>query len=754
MASDDTLPSESDLKDEKIVKEAKKRFRIASDWEADARRNFINDYKFANGDSENMYQWPGGVQTTRGVGSNDERPCLTINDTRQHNLQIINDARQNKPSVSVKPVANEATYEAAQIFEGIVRHIEYISNAQSAYDTATSYQVQAGWGYWRVVTDYSDSDTLDQEIFIRRVKDPLTIYLDPNINEADGSDASFAIIFDDMPKDEFDAQYPKYKDIASTHPLNVNYTDDGWFGEDKVRVAEYYRRVEEDDRLIAVTHPDTGEQIMTLASKLPKAMLDPIMEDPSTKWRTVSTPKIEWFLIIGNQIAERNVWPGKYIPICRVIGEETIIDGQLDRKGHTRAMKDPQRMKNYWFSAAVEHVALQSKTPYVGPMEAFSNLETYWDTANNINHAWLPYNGYNDAGQPLQAPARQAPPIMASAYIQGLSIAAEEMRSVSGQFQSEMGMPSNERSGIAIQQRQRQGDNATYHFIDNLSLAIRFTGKILIDLIPKVYDTQRVIRIMGEDGVETQVEVNPQAQQAYLEQRSELNDTIKAIFNPNVGKYDVEADIGPAYATKRQEAFNAFMEISRGNPDIMKIAGDLMFRAADFPMADKLAERIRRTIPDSITGEAPPPEVQQMMQQMQQMQQALEQQQKMLEAATEALADEKKGKTLEAVGKEVDIYKAETERLKVLAPAIDPKYIAELTAQLVLQSMQTNPLNSVPQEAPPAMPMPEPDQGAMPSDQGQEAPPQDGGMQQPNVAPEPDQDPTQQDQGPIPGMAQ
>jgi hypothetical protein len=191
-----------------ILLEAKKRFKICEDWEAQARTYFEYDYKFANGDSNNMYQWDKWVIGDRMTNS---RPCLTINKTQQHNLQIINDGKQNKPGVTIRPVGGDASFEAAQVFQEVVRHIEYISNAENVYDYAAQFQVNAGWGYWRVVIEPIADDSFDKEIFIRRIKDPRSVYLDPFINEVDGSDARFGFIHDDMPKDLYEAAYPKFK---------------------------------------------------------------------------------------------------------------------------------------------------------------------------------------------------------------------------------------------------------------------------------------------------------------------------------------------------------------------------------------------------------------------------------------------------------------------------------------------------------------------------------------------------------------
>lgn len=672
MAFIDNLSNEETLTgDPKIVATAQRRFKQCEEWEGRARKLFLEDIKFSNADSDNGYQWPNEIRRNRDV---DERPCLTINKTRQHNLQIINDAKQNKPRCKVNPVGNGATYEAAQVFEGIFRHIEYISNASVAYDTATSFQVQGGIGYWRVVTDYLGNDNFDQEIFIRRIKDPLTVYIDPDINEVDGSDARFGFIFDDMPLDEFRMTYPEYKEYGGETALG---NSSGWIDKNHVRIAEYYVREPDFDKLISFVDPRTGQPALIRRSMIPDNIINAVIDNPSTKVREINTWKVKWYLIIGEKIAERRDWVGEYIPIVRVIGEETIINGELDRKGHTRALRDPQRIYNYWASSAVEHVALQSKTPYIAPAAAIENLEEYWKTANTVNHSVLPYNAIDDDGNSIPMPQRQDPPVMASAYIQGMQIAQQEMQMVSGQYEANFGQKSNEVTGIAIQERQRKGDNSTYHFIDNLSIGIRYTGKILLDLIPKIYDTPRVIRIIGEDQEESHVQLDPQAQQAYAKHAQKVQENVQAIFNPNVGRYDVEADVGPAYATRRQEAFNAIGQILTQAPTLVNIIGDLLFKAADFPMSSEIAERLERMVPPEAKGEGIPPAVMELQMELKKMQ-------GLLADMAQELGEERLRLKAKDAQKDIDVYDAITKRIGILIKEqVSPKDIAMMLHDLM-----------------------------------------------------------------------
>lgn len=688
MASDETTEGLSPK--QKIFKEAKDRFKSAVDWESNARKLFLDDIKFDAADPDNGYQWPNSILSSRKEG---DRPSLTINKTHQHNLQIINDGKQNTPAMKAAPVSGGADVKSAEVFTGIFRHVEYISNAKAVYDTAYSFAVRGGIGYWRVVTDYIHDDSFDQDLYLRRVKDPLSIYLDPDINEQDGSDARFGFAFEDRPRDEVLDEYPELKDKLTS--AVIGDPDSHWITRDHIRIAEYYRRVRVTDRLVLLTEPETmedgvtpnpnaGQQSMVKASKVPKAILDLAMKAPDTKHREVSRDVVEWFKIVGEEIVderslkEGNEIPIPYIPIVRVIGEETVIDGRLDRKGHTRALKDPQRMFNYNASAAVEFGALQSKTPWVAAARAIEGLETYWETANRTNPAVLPYNDLDDTGKPINPPQRQQPPTTAPVFLQGMQDAQQQMMMASGQYQAQTGEQENAKSGKAINARQRQGDNATYHFIDNLAAAIRHCGKIIMAWAPHVYDTPRIIKILGEDGTENEIKIDPNQQQALIEKKNSQNKVVESIFNPKVGKYDVISDVGPGYATKRQEAFNAFSQIAVANPQAMDTIGDYVFLTMDVPYAQEIAERYKRRIPAAIKGEGPPPEVVELQTQ-------LENVKGLLTDVVTQLAE----KDLELKGvradKTVDVYNAETKRVTDVAKVAGG---APALQALIIQAVQ------------------------------------------------------------------
>lgn len=710
--------------DDDLLDEIKENFKRCEEWEAEARTNYVRDTKFGNGDSYNKWQWDADIAASRDF---DKKPMLTVNKTAQHCLQIINDARQNKAGIQIRPVGGDATQAAASLYEALIRHIEYKSNATLAYEAATYTTVFGGWGYVRVHVDYADEDSFDQDIFIKRVGDPLTIYLDPDIQEYDGSDARFGFVFEDLPRKEAEAKYKKHLDALEGPSVDGG---DMWNGKDHVRVCEYFYRTEKPDTLIAL--PD-GQTVRK--SAFPGGAYDEMKAMPGVivKERPIVDQTVEWCKVIGSKIVDRKPWMGKYIPIARMIGQETVVDGKMDRKGHVRALLDPQRMYNYHSSGSVEFVALQTKTPWLASARAIDGNTAQWAEANVKTAAVLVWNDVTDDGEPVQQPQRIAPPPAASGHIEGMQIAQQELMMASGQYQAIMGAPSNETSGKAINARQRQGENATYHFIDHQALMVRFLGRVILDLIPKVYDTRRIIQAIGRDDKRVRVEVNPSlaGQGGQPEAAQQLADpeaddfdseTVSAILNPNVGKYDVVADVGPSYGTQRQEAFNAFSQILAQNKEMFQVVGDLWAESADFPGSEKLSKRLHRMVPQTALG-GPTAEIQQMQQKFQEMAQSgqseIAQLHEALQAANAKLANQ-----------QADLdrkdFEAQTTRTAALAK-IDPEafkpvireMVSQMLGQPIIPLMHQHAMaerGMLPQEpvapAPPA-PAPPPDMGMM-----------------------------------------
>lgn len=676
-----------------IVRRAHRRFLKCQRYEAQARANWLLDYKFANGDEYNNYQYPDGM--VGAGGSRETRVNLTVNEVRVHDLHIINEGKQNKAEVKYRPTGGGASAAGAEVYEGIYRHISNISNAQMAQGQAIAFQVQAGLG-WTVIaarfieaSPKPNADAFLQEIYIDGMDEPLSGYLDCDCHELDGTGARYGFIFSDEPNDELEELYPQLKGRLTVSNA-VDGDDAGWIREDHSRKAQYFEVTEDKDELLG------GDDGTVIFASLVPAELQAKWEaeheanGSKLKRRPIIRKSVKSHLIIGSTRVSTDDLPGTMVPMVPWVGEVTRIEKRLDRKGHTRAMLSPQRMINYNWSAAIEFGALQSKTPYIGPMAAFEGFTTYWATANTEDHAWLPYQHVDDDGNPIPPPVRQEPPTGAPVYMEQVQLAKVFMQSASGQYEAELGKQGNERSGKAIDARQRQGDRATYHYIDNQALAIRRQGVIVKEWIPVIYDTARVAKIIGIDGEEGEVQIDPDAAEAHSVRR--MGDAIQRIFNPRIGSYEVVSDVGPDYATRRQEAFNAIVSILKEAPELVAKIGDLLFKVADFPLADEIAERLK-------PGMAPEAQaaINELQTQLQKAVAAGANSQKLLAEAMQALTEERLKVKAKDGKDEVEAFRADTDRLSVILNAAvkgDPEaamtMIREIAQQAVRQAMEDN----------------------------------------------------------------
>ena len=1010
-----------------VLTEARKRFDRCNEWEGEWRSRYLEDVKFANGDSQNGYQWPDEIRTAR---ENKSRPCLTMNLIQAHNKMISNEARKNKAEVRFVGMGNGATQDCANVYQDLYRHIEYQSNAQYAYTKASGFAVEGGMGYWRLVNRYIGDDTFDQDIYIEAIDDPLQVFLDPDIKVGgDGSDARFAFIFDDVPRDEMEEAYPDLYPLMGESPLGVGGMYGNWADKGHLRVCEYFRCVPNKQRLYSFVH---GGQRHTIREDVLERLVqrrearERIISDPQTRVRTVVKQKVEWKLIVGLQVVDETDWIGDRIPIIRCPGEETVIEGRMDRKGHTRWMLDAQRMFNVnaplalstpiptpigwttmgdlnkgdevldengksvtvegtspvfenrkcyeisfdndtkiiadaehlwtveergirtsagetWYdttiktkelsskmhficspkaldlpfdkelpvhpyvlglwlgdgnsrdarltchkddaeetkthiqncghqvgdihyteanstgvftifgirhllaqnnlkedkhipiqylrasceqrfallqglmdsdghvndahqcifvntntelisgirellhslgikstvrgvqgarkifpsgktyesksslrvhftanpdeqvfklwrkrlkqeaprsthwrrtkrigivsirevssvpvkcivvdskshlflagngmvpthnSAQVEVTATQTKSPWLAPAKSIEEYESMWNNANIENRSVLIFNhvdSESDPAVPIPPPQRIDPPQLSPAYQQGMENARQQIMMVSGQYENQMGEQGNERTGAAINARRQQSSTANFHFQDNYEMALVNTGKQILQILPLLYDTKRIKNVLGNDGIEYALEIDPGLREGYLEQQDAQGKVVKRCLNPLIGKYDVAARVGPAQDTRREETIQALGVLLTQAPGLTGLVGDIMLRNMNWDGAQEAALRLRRMVPPVALGQGPTQNEQQMQAQITALQQAL----------TKSL-DKVAKDGLKLAGKDelrdIEVYDAETKRIAALSQMLptDPEGLKTLIGQLVQDAM-------------------------------------------------------------------
>ena len=662
---------------EKRMELLRHRLQVAQDALSDSRDDELDDLRFAAASPDNQFQWPSDVLATRGAAVQGQtinaRPCLTINKLPEHIHQVTNEQRQNQPSGKVIPASEDADVEVAEVFEGMVRYIEYISNAKIAYSTACDNQVTYGEGYARLLTDFCSDDSFDQDIKIGRIRNSFSVYMDPTIQDPCGMDAEWCFITEDVLKEVYERDYPDAQPISALQAQGSGDSSlNAWLGEDTIRIAEYFYKEYKPQKLNLYTGNMTAYEGSPKDKQIRGMGLLPI------KQREVQVCTTKWMKTNGFEPLEEQDWAGKYIPVVRLIGNEFEIDGKIYVSGLVRNAKDAQRMYNYWVSQEAEMLALAPKAPFIGAGGQFENYENQWKTANTQNWPYLEYNPdvTDGAGAALPPPQRSQPPMASSGLLQAKMGAADDIKSATGQYNASLGQTSNERTGKAILAREHQAAVGTYHFVDNYAYFVQCITVQIIDLVPKIYDTERVTQIMGEDDSLKMVKLNPAQDQA-VNTLTDDQGAILKIYNPNVGKYHVRATTGPSYVTKRQETQAAMGEVLSANPDLWKIAGDLFVKNMDWPGADEMAKRLARTIdPKLLQGEDQSPEMQAANQQIQAMGQEMEQMHQMLQNVGNSLeARDVQIKSFEA---EIKAFDAETKRIAAVADSIGPDQIQEI----------------------------------------------------------------------------
>lgn len=573
------MPNTEQRDDAAILTEARERREYHDSVDSENRKNAREDTKFV---WVKGAQWPDGVRTAR---EQDERPWLEINQLPQFINQVVNDQRQGRPGIRINPASGDASEEVAEILQGMIRHIEYESNAEAAYDSAFAHAVTGGRGYWRICSEYEYGQSFNQCLKIKRVPDPDSVRIDCDYQDPDAGDIRWAMVDEAIQKDEFRKRWPKADAVSFEPTGNANI----WYDGDKVIIADYYRKVETKRTLVAMSDGTVGWK-----DELPESLPAGI---EIVREREAEDCKVEWYKVAGGeQILESYDWPGKNIPVVMCIGDEIMVEGKRIFQGLIRRARDPQTMYNYWITSGTEQIALAPKVPYVAAEGQLEGYENEWQNANKKSYSVLTYKPTSIGGIALPPPQRVQFAGVPTGIIEQANICKQDLRATIGIYDPSLGQRSNEVSGRAILAREKQGDTGTFHFVDNLTRAIALTGRIVVDLIPHYYDTQRAVGYIDEEDQRKMITIN--------EQIAHPQDVAQLIVDPTTdvtsGRFAVTVEAGPNYATKRQETADSMMQFIQAYPPAAPITGDLIAKSMDWPMADKIAERLKLMLPPQI----------------------------------------------------------------------------------------------------------------------------------------------------------
>lgn len=554
------------------IQEAIDFLKFANDADTMNRQEALEDLKFGGGD-----QWPVELQNSRNLES---RPVITVNKVDNYCRQVSNQQRQQRPRIKVHATNTHEDMVDAQTIGGIIRHIEVNSNADHAYDNAFEYAVRMGWGYMRVRTDYISEDSFDQEIYIDAVDNPFTVYFDPNSVLPDGSDADRCLITTMMLKDEFRKMYPDADDGGTSFTQRgTGDSQSEWITKEDIRLAEYYYTVKEKATLYLLSDGSaTFADDKDFFNRLNAYGITVVDKRDSYK------KTIKYCKLTAVEVLEERDWAGKYIPIVPVYGRHIVIGDKRKKFGMIRYAKDPQRMYNFWQTSITESVALAPKAKWIMAEGQDENHENDWTNANIKSFAVLRYKQTDIDGRPAPPPTRMQPEPPPTGVMAAAAGVNDDIKAIMGIFDpSQLGQGNI--SGKALNGQQQQVDLTNFDYYDNLTRSIAHIGKICLDLIPKIYDTQRVMRIIGDDGKPELLTINQR-------------DSVGRVLNDiSVGQYDVVMETGPGYNSKRQEAVDNMLPLLSAAPELMQVAGDLVFRNMDWPGADIIADRLAAANP-------------------------------------------------------------------------------------------------------------------------------------------------------------
>lgn len=563
--------------DDDILKEGRDRYKAAQTYDSDNTANALDDLLFLSGGTNQWDQKSVQLRTAEG------RPILTVNNLPTFLHQVTNEQRLNKLGGKVRPVDDNADEDTAEVIQGMIRHIEYDSNAAVATMTAVNSAAAIGFGWFRLVTEYESDTSFDQKIMFKRIRNALSVKKDPLSQELDGSDAKFYFIDSLEARAEFEKQYPD----AAANNSNLVGQDmyRGWFTEDTVLVCEYYRVKELPATLCELQDGSKGWK-----DELPKEMHPLIKRERKSSRKTV-----EWFKMTGADILERTEIKCPWIPVFPVYGDEIDIDGKVVRSGIIRNSKDSFKAYNFWITCATEEVALRPKTPYIMAEGQDEGYENMWQSANTRSYSALYYRPKTVDGLLVPPPQRQAMADIPAGMLAMAMHAADNKKATTGLFDSSLGASGTASSGIQEREQQQQGDVANYHYADNCKITYKHALRCIVAMIPHYYDAARAVRILGEDETSEVVQVNQP-----FEQTNPKTKAVETVMHDlTVGTYDVTVSAGPSYSTQRQEAAEFMTDALQAvkDPASALVLTMLALKNQDVPGADEAVKLLKKLPP-------------------------------------------------------------------------------------------------------------------------------------------------------------
>ena len=695
--------------------EAARRYRDALDALSDQRKQIKEDLAFS--DPSTYDQWDSDERYRREHDPGGSRPCLVFDQLGQYISNVAGQIDQRPPSIHAIPVADRADQKVAEQLDGMLRYIEYASRAHHHYSRALTSAARAGVGYLVVRPTVTDRGMGWQEPRISSEGDPLRVVLDPWSQELDGSDAQYGFILTPMSYASFEAQFGKRKKKQS---FGSDTTGDSESDREEITVAEHWRIEDKTRDMVAVRYSNGDEGSLTVEDyqRASQSERIEVISGYTDKHRCVY-----WSLLSGvDVLMEEREYPASQLGIVPVYGYVGWSDGRMNYCGIARRAREAQRAYNFHMSEIRAFMSQAPKSPWLVPIRAVRGLEPLWDKAAAESRAYLPYHDVDDAGQPIAPPTRAPLSINLNNHIAGAEQALRDIQASIGMYQANLGAPSNETSGVAIEERKQQGEASTAHFPSHLAASLTQVGRLCLDMIPRLIDSRRTLRVISIDERSNQIVADPKAPEAMSDRGGQIT------INPNVGRYDVRVVIGASYSTQRQQAQEAYTEMMRASPEMMPAIAPLWAQTLDVPHADKLAQVLTAMAPPPVQAILQPSEQAEdtgtLTAKVDQLQQALNEAIQHAQQA-QAEADEATAKLREQEGKleieedkvAIAAYDAQTKRLSAMSGVIPVDQVPSIVQKTINEMLDApNPWPGE-QEMPEAPEEPEQPEGPSPETQ-------------------------------------
>lgn len=551
---------------------AEMRLFFWEDWAADEKNRIAaaEDAKFVAGE-----QWDPRDKARR---IRNRKPVVTINRLPALIGQVIGNRRLNKTEIKVLPDIN-GTRVVAEIREGLIRNAQKVSNADIAYDTALQNAAMVGIGGFGLSLDYAYDDVFEQDMNIVQNRNPLAYLWDRHMQDPTGKDAQRFYEIGTMSRKVFNKKYPwaSAGDLQLDSSFMSELVEQQWVTLSDVRVVRYWRMR---SRQVTLALLEDGTTL-DVSKMQPEEYLGKVQLDRNGEPYVRVREKLyaQMYVCTGISILEGPYdLPISRVPHFRVPGYEIAVGETVERFGITRWAKDPQRFHNYWRSVQMERLQMSPKNKWIASNRAVAGREDEWRKSHLSDDPLLIFNE-DSMGAPTRSPSAPMEP----ALMEQSMMAVQDIRDVTNMHEASMGQVSNEVSGKAIRERQSVAELGIVVYLDNLNMAIEECGRVMNELVPIVYDTPRKVRILGEDMREKIMEINV----------SDDNDV-------TLGKYSVTTITGPSYATKRQEAADNMLNMVNAMPDTLQSAADLIIENQDWPGAEKISRRLRKSLPPEL----------------------------------------------------------------------------------------------------------------------------------------------------------